>query len=70
MLRPTRRAWVLESLRAHLLFLEAAALRHELWLDDVPDPETEKVHLEILGLLMQTRAQYQLLIDIYAGHNN
>ncbi len=60
---------MLESLRAHLLFFEAAALRHELWLDDVPDAEIEKVHLEILSLLSQTRTQYQILIDCYKDHN-
>ncbi len=65
----TRREWVLESLRAHLLFFEAAALRHELWMDDVPNTEIEKVHLEILRLLRQTRTQYQILIDSYNGHN-
>ena len=60
---------MLESLQAHLLFFEAAAQRHELWINDVSDPEIEKVHLEILGLLKQTRTKYQILIDSYNGHS-
>ena len=60
---------MLESLQAHLVFFDAAAQRHEHWIDNVSDPEIEKVHLEILGLLRETRTKYQTLIDNYNGHN-
>ncbi len=60
---------MLESLQAHLDFFDLAAQRHELWVEDVPDPEIEKVHIEILGLLRQTRTKYQVLIGMYNGHN-
>lgn len=69
MFRGSRRERMLESLQTHLDFFAAAAQRHELWINDVSDPEIEKVHLEILGLLKQTRTKYQILIDSYNGHS-
>ncbi len=60
---------IVDSLLVHIEFLDAAAQRHELWAEKVADHETENVHLEIIGLIRQTREKYKTLIARYDGHS-
>ena len=67
MFKHSQREKILQSLQLHLDFFDAAARRHQLWIKQGSDPETEKVHLEILGLLRQTREEYLTLMERYKG---
>jgi hypothetical protein len=60
---------ILKSLLNHLDFFNAAIQRHEHWINEVSDPEIENAHLEIIGLIRQTREKCVSLIDKYKGHN-
>jgi hypothetical protein len=55
----------INSLLTQLDFFEAVLERHKIWVDDVDDPEIERVHIEIMGLLRQTRGKYNELLDKY-----
>ena len=58
----------LNSLAAHIEYLDAVAERHRMWANDVPDHEIENLHLEIIGLIRQTREKYIALLDKYDHH--
>jgi hypothetical protein len=67
MFRRSQPEKIIESLQTHLDFLDAAAKRHNFWVQDVSDPATETLYLEILGLIRQTREKYRTLIGRYNG---
>jgi hypothetical protein len=60
-----RRDRRISSLLTQLDFFEAVLQRHQMWVDNVDDPEIERVHIEIIGLLRQTRGKYNELLDKY-----
>ncbi len=68
MFRRNRQNIILDSLRAHLIFFDAAIERHGHWISEMTDPEVENLHLEIIGLIRQTREKYEVLVDKYSGH--
>ena len=50
---------------AQLDLLAALEHRHTVWADDTYDPEVERVHLEIIELIRQTRRKYSTLLEKY-----
>lgn len=65
MFRRRREEIKFESLMAQLNFFAALEHRHTVWADDTYDPEIERVHLEIIELVRQTRKKYRILLEMY-----
>ena len=55
MFRRRREEIKFEGLMAQLNLFAALENRHTVWADDTFDPEIERVHLEIIELIRQTR---------------
>ena len=65
MFRRNKQEVILKSLLNHLDFFDAAVQRHEHWVNELSDTELESLHLEIIGLIRQTREKYRNLVDKY-----
>lgn len=65
MFRHIRQELKIESIQAHLGFLVALESRHRIWVDGTNDAEIERVHLEIIELIQQTRTKYAILLEKY-----
>jgi hypothetical protein len=53
-----------ERLRLQLEYLEALRSRHLLWANSTVDPETARLHLEIVNAVGRIREQYVKLIEM------
>ena len=58
----------IESLQTQYEYLNILRLRHLQWTSSADGPETERVHLEIAGLIEQISDRYKLLLEELEQH--
>jgi hypothetical protein len=68
MLDPKRQEIKIENLKTQLDLLESLQIRHEVWADQLADPEIDNIHLEIISLVKQTKQKILSLLEKYDYH--
>ena len=62
---PIQKELVINSLQAHVDFMESARVRHQIWKDRTIDPEIARGHLETIELFLEAIDQCNDLLVKY-----
>jgi hypothetical protein len=63
--QPKWRQSMLEDLQLQIDLLEGVQRRHQKWATEVDSRDLQNIHHEIIGLLIETREKYTMLIANY-----